>query len=41
MKNEEDFLVQEFGDTYKRYRLDVRYRVIPGVFLLKQESPFL
>lgn len=30
--HEEDFLMEEFGDSYKRYRQDVRYRMFPGVF---------
>jgi protein-S-isoprenylcysteine O-methyltransferase Ste14 len=30
--HEEEFLVQEFGQSYQRYRRDVPYRMIPGMF---------
>jgi protein-S-isoprenylcysteine O-methyltransferase Ste14 len=30
--HEEEFLIQEFGDDYKKYRQDVPYRMIPGIF---------
>jgi len=30
--HEEDFLVAEFGEAYKRYRHDVPYRMIPMIF---------